>query len=417
MSALTNTNVVALQLEKVRKKLPLLYERDDTFFSMIEKRDVEKVSTRNARIPLQVQPGGSFGFVDFNGGNLGRGGGTIYDVAQLTPIGIRMGIEVNKLVEYATNSSEKAVENAAKRQVADAMKQFRRDMDAVLQTAGNGQMATVSSVSSLVITVAATPFGARLLRPNMRIQIYPSDMSASRGTANITAVQNGTGLTQTITVDAVPGSTTGGDFVVVDGVSGASPTFLYGIPYHHSTATSGTWLNLNRTNPYVVANGVNANGAAFTLPPVRLAFNQIRQALGSDALGSLVWHGHPAIVAAYEELGMTISEIEKGGANDDLDLLFRNKSLGGVKIKENIHADPTRLDLLNLESWGRVEWLPIDYYEIGGETVFPVYTTSGGDAGGLASAYLFYLVTGVQYFVDNPRAIGGVSNFALPTGY
>src|SRR6266581_4258037 len=146
--ALTNTQTVALQLEKVRKKLPILYERGDVLFNIIEKRDVEKVSTRTARIPLQVQPGGAFGYASLDGGDLGRGSGTVYDVAQITPVGLRFAVEINKLVEYATNASEKAVADVAKKQVADAMKQFRRDLDAQLQTAGNAVMGTVSSTAN-----------------------------------------------------------------------------------------------------------------------------------------------------------------------------------------------------------------------------------------------------------------------------
>ena len=411
--ALQNSQVVALQLEKVRPKLPVLYERDDTFFSMIQKREVDRVSTRTARIPLQVQPGGSFGYASFDGGDLGRGSGTSYDYAQITPVGIRFAVEITKLVEYATNASDKAIENAAKRNVADAMKQFRRDLDASLQTSGNGVFASVASISGSTINLANTPFGARLLRENQRVQVYDPTLATNRGSCTLLSVSKGLGQQQAVTVDSVPVGTTANDLLVIDGVSGASPTFIYGIPYHHNSSTSGTWMGISRSNPYAVANGVNANGAALTLPPIRLAFNQIRQSVGVDSLGSLIWHGHPAQVAAYEELGFVISEIEKGGSNQDLDLLFRNKTMGGVKIKENVHADTTRLDLVNLETWGRVEWLPIDFYEVGGSTVFPVY----GASGGLAASYLFYLVTGVQFFIDNPKAVSSVTNLGLPSGY
>ena len=62
MPAQANANVVALQLEKVRDKVPLLYERDDILLTMIQQRgNVEKVSSRNMRLPLQVNPGGKAG--------------------------------------------------------------------------------------------------------------------------------------------------------------------------------------------------------------------------------------------------------------------------------------------------------------------------------------------------------------------
>ncbi|MGH9393336.1 MAG: hypothetical protein ACRD1E_04140, partial [Terriglobales bacterium] len=311
--ALQNSQVVALQLEKVRPKLPLLYERDDTFFSLIQKRDVERVSTRTARIPLQVQPGGAFGAASFDGGDLGRGSGTSYDFAQITPVGIRFAVEISKLVEYATDASDKAVENAAKRNVADAMKQFRRDLDAALMTAGNGVYATVSNVAGNTLTLSNTPFGARLLHENQNVQVYDATLTTNRGTATIQTVTKSLGGAQSVALASLPGGTVATDVLVVDGVSGAQPVFIYGIPYHHNTSTSGAWMGISRANPYAVANGVNANNAALTLPPIRLAFNQIRQAIGVDNLGSLLWHAHPAQVAAYEELGMVINEIETGG--------------------------------------------------------------------------------------------------------
>ena len=52
-----------------------------------------------------------------------------------------------------------------------------------------------------------------------------------------------------------------GDFIMVAGVAATTPVFLYGIPYFHNTSTTGTYLGINRTQNYVVANGVAAGGA------------------------------------------------------------------------------------------------------------------------------------------------------------
>src|ERR1700694_4455471 len=87
MPAQANANVVALQLEKVRDKGPLLSERDDILLTMIQQRgDVEKISSRNMRLPLQVNPGGKAGSYNADGGDLGRGTGSQYDGAQVSPI-------------------------------------------------------------------------------------------------------------------------------------------------------------------------------------------------------------------------------------------------------------------------------------------------------------------------------------------
>jgi len=158
MPAQANANVVALQLEKVRDKVPLLYERDDILLTMIQQRgDVEKVSSRNMRLPLQVNPGGKAGSYNADGGDLGRGSGTAYDVAQVSPIFFRFAIEITKLVEYATTGRERAIENATKREVANGMKQFRAFLDKLMQTAGNGVLGTVSSFASTTWTMATPP--------------------------------------------------------------------------------------------------------------------------------------------------------------------------------------------------------------------------------------------------------------------
>src|SRR5207247_10852807 len=125
MPAQANANVVALQLEKVRDKVPLLYERDDILLTVIQQRgDVEKVSSRNMRLPLQINPGGKAGSYNADGGDLGRGSGTTYDVAQVSPIFFRFAVEISKLVDYATNAKEKASENAAKPESPNRMKQY-----------------------------------------------------------------------------------------------------------------------------------------------------------------------------------------------------------------------------------------------------------------------------------------------------
>ena len=70
MTQMQNAQSVALQLEKVRDKLPLLYERDDILLTMIQQRgDVEKVSSRNMRLPLQIRPGGKAGLANMDGGD------------------------------------------------------------------------------------------------------------------------------------------------------------------------------------------------------------------------------------------------------------------------------------------------------------------------------------------------------------
>src|SRR5271163_147040 len=285
MPAQANANVIALQLEKVRDKVPLLYERDDILLTMIQQRgDVEKVSSRNMRLPLQVNPGGKAGSYNADGGDMGRGSGTAYDVAQVSPIFFRFAIEITKLVEYAT---------------------------------------------------------------------------------------------------------------------------------------TGTWLNLNRATYAVqlATSRVNAGNAALTPSNVRLAINKVRKSLGINHLGKLIAYMAVEQEHAWENLGITVSQIIKEGGDksgNDLDLLFSGrKTMSGIPIKASVNADQTRVDFLDLSHWGRAVLKDIDFYEVNGNTVFPIY----GASGGIAASYIFYFDTAFQVWDDSPRTGAFIDTLARPSGY
>src|SRR5216684_1594932 len=389
MPAQANANVIALQLEKVRDKVPLLYERDDILLTMIQQRgDVEKVSSRNMRLPLQV-----------------------------SPIFFRFAIEITKLVEYATTGRERAIENAAKREVANGMKQFRAFLDKLMQTVGNGVLGTINSIAGTTWTMA-TPPGAALVYVGQTIQVYDSTLTTNRGTANVTAADP-ISPTQTITVDVNPGGLTNGDVLVHDGLSGASPVSLFGIKYHQNNATTGTWLNLNRaTYPVQLATPrVNAGNAALTPSNVRLAINKVRKALGINHLSKLIAYMAVEQEHAWENLGITVSQIIKeggGGDGNDLDLLFSGrKTMSGIPIKSSVNADQTRVDFLDLSHWGRAVLKDIDFYEVNGNTVFPIY----GASGSLAASYIFYFDLAMQIWDDSPRTGAFIDTLARPQGY
>lgn len=423
MAAQNNAQTIALQLEKVRDKIPLLYERDDVLLSMIQQRgDVEKVSSRNMRLPLQLIAGGKAGSYSADGGDLGRGSGTTYDVAQVSPIFFRFAVEITKLVEYATNQKEKAIENAAKREVSNGMKQFRSFLDKVIQGAGNGVIGTISSIAGSVLTMAI-PIGAAGVYVGQTIQIYDPTLTTNRniaaGVVSSVLQADPISASQTITLDNVPLGTGANDVIVHDGLTGAQPVSLFGIKYHQNNATTGTWLNLNRATYAVQLQTPTVNAASSALVPtyVRLAINKVRKALGIKQLGKLLAYTSLEQEHAWENLGIAISTIIKESGNgraNDLDLLFTGKkTMSGVPFMSSINADQTRIDFLDMEHWGRAVMKDIDYFSIGDQTIFPIYAASGG----LGAAYIFYFDTGFQVWNDSPRSGAYINTLSRPSGY
>ncbi|MGB7187319.1 MAG: hypothetical protein WBD21_12115, partial [Candidatus Acidiferrales bacterium] len=348
--------------------------------------------------------------------------------AQVTPVFFRHAVEITKLVEYSTNSPEKAIENAAKREVKNNMAQFRSFLDKVVQTAGNGVLGTIGSIvtTGLPSGVGAqinlvTPPGAALFYYNQTIQFYDPTLTTNRNvaanvTTNILLVDP---FNKFIQIDNLPTGVSVCDAVVHDGLTGAQPVSLFGVPYHQSNATTGTWLNLNRaTYPVELATPhVAGNNAAITPGAVRLAINKVRKALGTSQVGKLIAYTALEQENAWEQLGISISQIIKegaGGRASDLDLLFTGElTMAGVPIKSSINANQARIDFLDLSHWGRAVMQDIDFYDVGGQTVFPIY----GPSGGLSAAYIFYFVTGFQVWTDSPRSGAYIDSLAIPTRY
>lgn len=416
MPQMVNADTVALQLEKVRERLPLLYEREGTFYSMLTRRgDVEQVSSRNMRVPLQMKPGGKAGQTSFDGGALGRGSGTRYEVAQLAPLDFKFACELTKRIEYSTNSREKAIANAVTRETANCMAQFRNFLDRYLQTAGDAVLANITVEADPILTLG-TPNLANLMYDNQTVQVFNAALTVNRGSLEIQSIDYENAQ---ITIDALPAGTIATDLIVVDGVAAPAPVGIFGVPFHQDDSATGTWLNLDRaTFPEIRTPAVDALTAALTTGVIRLALNKIRKALGGEILmrNRLYACMNVEQEDAYEALAITISEIIKQpSAQQGVDLFFNGKkTMSGIPIHANVHWNPERIDFIALAHWGRAVSKDIDLYEVGGQTVFPLYNSVDG---GLDAAMIFYIVTSFQVWSDSPRVGAFIENLAKPTGY
>ncbi len=417
MAPPTNVQSIALQLEKVRKHVPTAYEQEHILMDMIDKRgDVLDVSTRNIRLPILVRPGGKFsqGSADFD--DMGRGSGSTWDVGTLSTLHFRHAFEVSKLSEYATKGNEKAVEDVAVREVAEAMKMFKRALDCVYQTNGTGSLDTIAAISGTTLTVT----NPNLFYYNQDVQVYPTGLaSPSRGLATVVAVDPNA---KTITLNALPPGTVVTDVLVINisqGAGGANPVSLEGLLYNHVDSSTGSWNNLPRsTYPEVLKTPhVAAGGSAITPALRRLGENKLRRVLGVDFNEPMVAFMNVDQEAQWENTGIAISQIilnQVGGENQP-DTLKRRppKSFGGIDIKTSIHAAIGRIDVILLKHWGRGVTKEVGFFEEGGQTVFPIY----GNSTGLVAGYLSYLDTVFNVFMDCPRFGVFWDNLQIPSGY
>jgi len=415
--AVVESNVTALELERVIPKVRVLFERDDKFYSNIKKRDVEKISSRQMRIPLEIRPGGSFQYFDANGGDLGRGGGPTFDKAVLSSVFVSENIEYTKLVQWSTDDDRKAIVNAVRRLTATAIDELRRQLDSQLMQPGTGVIGTITSDTpaggSSVFLCTTDGFGVRLMRYGQTVQVFDTTLATNKGSGTITSwdVEN-----KTVTVTPQIAATTAGDVIVTAGITApASLPALYGVPYHHSNSTTGTWLGFARnTTPEILSNRVNANSSGLVLPFARLAINKIGNRTGIDNdFNPNAWT-HPCQKQAYEEIGQLVSIIHKQAKEEGLNMYFNdNMQMAGAPVKCSYNWDKTRIDFVVDDVWGRGEVLPIGFYKTDGRSIFEVRAASGG----VMTSDIFYMVVGMQTFVTNPAATAYIDNLAVPSGY
>lgn len=415
--ALVESQVTALELERVIPKIRTLFERDDKFYSNIQKRDVERISNRQMRVPLELRPGGSFQYFNADGGDLGRGGGPTFDKAVLNCVFMSENIEYTKLAQWSTDDDRKAIVNGVRRLTATAFDELRRQLDAQLMQDGSGTLGVVTSDTPAggenVISLATDGFGARLVRYGQTVQVYDTTLATLKGSGVISFwdVEN-----KIIHISPQVAGVGAGDKLVAAGLSApASLPGLFGVPYHHSNASTGTWLGFSRSaTPEIRSNRVNAASAALTLPLPRLAINKIGNRIGIDNNFNPAAWMHPAQKQAYEEIGQLVSLIHKQPKEEALDMYFGdNMQMAGAPVKTSFNWDKTRIDFVVKEVWGRGEILPLGFYKTDGRNIFELR----GASGGVAAADIFYLVIGTQTFVNNPAGTAYIDTLAVPTGY
>lgn len=438
--ALTETQVVANELERVSPKVPTLFDRDALFYANVEKRPVEKVSNRDMRIPLEIRPGGNFGHYEPDGGDMSRGDGPTFDKAIINTVHLRHAVEWTKKAEIATDDQRKAVLNTFRHLLAKSMSEFRRHVDSLCMTAGDGVLGVVTGVTVNgpvagfdTLTLTTDGFGARLMRFGQYVNVYNAALSARKstdpanfplGTGSKITYHDGPTKTIRIATGITPAAT---DKLVISGagvslVSG-SPTLTYppvsllGVAYHHNAATTGSWLGMDRgLTPEIRANNVDAAGAGLALSYARLALNKVGDRIGLDQMQKPTAWMHPAQIQAYEELGQLISSIQKMGREENLNLYFgtgEGMQLAGAGIRKSFSWDKKRIDFVLNDVWGRAEMEAPGFHTADGRKIFELR----GASGGVAAAQIFYITASFNLFVNNPAACTFISNLAVPAGY
>lgn len=420
----TVAQTFALQKEKVREQLTLLYQLDDTLVSEIETRaEVETVSSRPTRIPLELLAGGTFTTNTPDGGDLGLGSAPITDYMTLVPTYFFQCNQWTKQAEISTNGKEKAVQDYVKLNMKRAMQNFRTYREAIFtQGAGDNQLDTASATAAIGAN-SVVVHNANQFQDQQPVDVWTQTGGTFVGTFTVQSVD---AANKTLWLTGPLGfQVTSGYGLYVKGSAGVANAGLYGLFQAAFSANTGTCFGLSRASypgklimPYV-----NGSNLPITPSTARKLTAQMQIALGATKAFELDLQINmgPDQMAAWENNGIMVSQVIqnqlKGDESQDMLKKHTPRTFMGFPIVNkgmgNIHAKQGRIDGVCVKSWGRVENQPIDFLEYGGQTLFPQY----GASGGLSASTFFYLWVGENFFNDNPRAGFFADNLTVPSGY
>lgn len=417
MAIATVSQTVALQHEYLRDKLEDLTLASSVLWGRIKPRtDVKAVSNRPSRIPFETLTGGKFRVYNPDGGDMGQGSGPVTDYGTLSCTFFLLASQYTALTEYSTDTDTKAIENYASKTMKDATKNFAGYMDAVIQGDGSNTLDTVVSVTGTQVVVG----NSNKFQDNQDIDWY-SSLTGSAGYLGSSTILSIDTSTNSIWLTAAPPTgVAAGVYALVSGSAGLPNTGFYGLRAYQVNGNSGSYMNIQRSSapgkfstPYI-----NGNNLALTAARARALKAQIELAVGADRADKpdFIAHMNVDSVAAWENIGLTVARvIQNELKGEPIDMQKRNSvsTFMEYEIVKNVRATPQLIDLLALENWFRVESKPVDYYEVGGQTLFPAY----GASGGLAASTMFYLVYGGQLGNGQPREGAFINNLPAQSGY
>lgn len=439
---LVESAVEAVELEAFSKDIPSLIPKGTTAYSLFKNRattvPVSNVTqaagtTRPAfRIPFRPQAGAAIQQGTGDASSLLRGTGSSWDAFALSPIFLFNVCEISYLAQAATNGKARGLFNVKAQELRNSLDQFMQGIESLINGNGSGafdQIPSTATVSSNSGSGNTTSFISGMnvafaFQDQQTVQVFPSVGGSSRGTATISTVDPVSNTIYFSTVlPSTGGATATGDFIMVNGSSGAAASSVLGIQYWQTNSSTGTVGGISRTKwpGRLSTPTINLNGGPITQGVAQRAQVLLGRAIGPDAkaIKSAVWYGPPEQAFAISNLfyNAQISQnIEKGQNVPDMARKFFSDSFGGRDYHVSWTAPlQNRVDLLLFDTWYIGELIPPELYDFGGGmTVVPVPDV-GTTNGTYLTSHMFAYNAAFQLCNSAPKLGLYIQGAAVPT--
>lgn len=411
-----NAAAIAAQKEAIRPELPQLMLLESVFWSRIKSRtDLTPVSSRPTRVPTQPITGGKVRVFGADGQDMGRGSGPQEVYGYLSCASYLQASEFTAQAQWATDSSQKAIQNYVALTHEQAFETLGGYLDVFGKMDGSNTIDTIVSVVAGGLVVNSANF----FQSNQTVDIWTALSSAGGTFVASLEIEDEDIENNTIwTTTAIPAAVTAGMLIMVSGASGAPNSGMFGILYYGVNTNVGNFMGIPRASypGRYTAQGINMAGMSLTPAAVRAVHVKIVLALGEKVASSTeaVAHCGPDMQVAWENNSLPVQSIVRQEVKSDssYDMLPKNMAttIAGREMLVDARAIPGRIDFIDFGDLWRIETKPTDYYDVAGQQEFPVV----GASGGLQSSTLFYIVLQANIGVANARRWAFLNNVAVP---
>lgn len=440
LEQLLNANI-----EQVRRgTLPNLYQLNKDYAVQRVCKNAEQyriTKTTNGddfRAPIKLAPAGNFGAVNLDGGALGLGTG--FSIAQFTQtfFQTKMGFQMTYASTQGTSTTEQSVLNAWQMTMADGLPNMARYEDASWHNLGgdDGQVAVATAFTGNGTGgtyTLDTEIGARMMIPNQPFEII-NGATWKTGQTGVSpdylpfvspgaVAYNGRQVTFTCPVTLTGGNIpAAGDILYFGGATPAgTPTWLQGLRYVNTTATSGNYLGLSRTTYPAINSSAITSGGNLTPAMVLALLQLIRIRAGNDGTQGLIGLIGPQQIAQTNAQVQAMSQYWRSEIKQSqIDPMPSVELDGGIQYGGQTHYYDalqlaSQIDYCVPQDWGRVYYndkMAADFYRNPGnnEMFFPMYNANGGPM----ATVLFYLVSTLNYYNTRPDRSGLITGLTSP---
>ena len=433
--------VEAIELDAFSKNIEDLIFEGATFYSFAKKNFTSVPSsyitaggatTRpSARVPMRIQAGAPIVLGTGNGDGIGRGTGSQWQSFVLSPVVVMAANEITWLAKKATEGKERGLFNVSAQELKNSLASATQGIEGLMNGDGSGevdQIPSTATVSSNSGTGAQTSYISGLnvvagFTDQQVVQIFPSEGGTSRGTATISYVDPVSNTLYFSTVlPSTGGATQTGDYIMVNGCSGAVGSAILGLRAWQVNSNTGTLAGLNRAlyPSRLSTPTINLNGGSVTPSVGNRALTLMGRALGPDAesLENAIWYTGPDQGMAINNLFYNVQIANAQEIKGDKPLDMGRKFFTTTFCNRDLHiswtATPGRLDLFTPDTWYMFETSPLELYDFGGGmTVMPVPDVAG--SGSYLTSYIMAYIAAFNLANSNVRAGCYIQSAGQPT--